>query len=107
MANPDTFSQTLIPAATAAETTEKIAKIRQEALPATLFATGLAGSEKAVVSISPDGGATFVEVQQEGVAIELTAINNTISINSPMTIGVTKEATVSAAGVFLNTGPRA
>ena len=107
MASPDSFSQTLIPAATDAETTQKVAKIRQEALPATLFATGLAGVEVATVFISPDGGGTFEAMFQGGTAVELTATNNIISINSPMTIGVTKDATASAAGVFLNSGPRA
>jgi len=107
MSFPGQDSQTLIAPVTAAVTVAKVVKIRQEALPATLFATGLAGIEKAVVNISQDAGATLTPAFQDGTAVELTATNNTIAINSPMTIGVTKGGTAVAAGVFLNTGPRA
>ncbi|MEE8233706.1 MAG: hypothetical protein V3R41_03405 [Gammaproteobacteria bacterium] len=107
MAFPGQDSQVIIAPVTAVVTVAKIVKIRQEALPATLFATGLAGVEKAVVNISPDGGDSLTPAAQSGTAVELTATNNTIAINSPMTIGITKTATAGAAGVFLNTGPRA
>ena len=98
-------SQVLIPATTLAVTAHKIAKIRQEALPATLFCTGIT-TGSVTVSISPDGGTTFIPVEQAGSPVIFDADTNTFSINSPMTVGVTKTTTTPAVGVFLNTGPR-
>ena len=69
--------------------------------PATLIATGLAGVEEVDVFISIDNGVTEQAVQQEGSLVVLTVNNNTLTINSPMTVGVRKDATVSAAGVSL------
>jgi len=71
-------------------------------IPATLIALGLDGVEKVEVFISPDNGETEEAVVQETVIVTLTASNNVVTINSPMTVGVQKSATTVAVGVFLS-----
>ena len=99
-------SQVLITATTGVVSVNQPVKIRQEALPATLFCTDIT-TGTVTVSISPDGGDTFIPAKQAGSAVIFDSNSNTLAINSPMTIGVTKLATTPAVGVFLNTGPRA
>lgn len=96
-------SQTLIE-----ETTSVVASvvgtgvaITQDMTPATLFVTNLAGVEEVDIFISQDAGLTFQASAQDGSLVTMSLLNNTLSINSPMRIGVTKDATVSASGVFL------
>ena len=95
-------AQEIIAKQTGAVTTPVFVRVRKEMIPATIMADGLAGVEKAVVLRSVDGGETNEPAQQDGAAVELTATNNTITVNSPMMLGFTKEASVGAAGVFLS-----
>ncbi len=99
-------SQVLIAPTLLAVPVNVAVKIRQEALPATLFCNGIT-TGTVTISISADGGETFIPVEQAGSAVIFDSTTNTLAINSPMTIGVTKIATTPAVGVFLNTGPRA
>lgn len=107
MPHPDQNSQTLIAPIAGEVTVHKVAKLRQEDYPATLFCTGIT-SGTVTVSISPDGGESFIELEKGTPNIYVfTATQNILEINSPMTIGVTKAATTPDVGVFLNKGPRA
>lgn len=95
-------SQILIEPTLSAVTTTKFVAITQDMTPATLFVTNLSGAEEVDVVITPDNGTTTQVIIQEGVTVVLTASDNTKSINSPMHIGVTKDATVIVSGVFLS-----
>lgn len=75
--------------------------VTQDMVPATLIATNLVSAEEAQVLVSVDDGASSQVAFQEGTAVVLTATDSTKSINSPMMVGVTKDATVSAGTVFL------
>ena len=77
--------------------------VMQRMLPATLFATGLAGAETVEVLFSVDGGATFEELSQDGADLTLTATANVFNIQSPLLLGVKKDATIAAGGVFIMT----
>lgn len=93
--------QTLILPTQSAVATPAFVDVTQAMVPATLIATGLATTEEAQVLISVDDGATNQAVQQEGTTVVLTATDTVKSINSPMMVGVTKDSTVAAGGVFL------
>ncbi len=95
-------SITLIPEQTGVVTTPVFNEIVGGDTPATLIATGLAGVEEVDVLISVDNGVSNQPVVQEGTTVKLTVTNNTVTINSPMTVGVIKDTTVGAAGVFLS-----
>lgn len=77
-------------------------------VPATLLATGLAGGVEVDISISSDQGTTWATLgMEEGngtpAVITLTATRTAFVIQSPMYIGVVKDASPgSAAGVFLS-----
>lgn len=94
-------SKTLISPTTAVATND-FEKVIGNQIPATLFATNLATTEEVDISISPDAGATFETIFQEGSAVVLSATNNTMTINSPVRIRVAKDATAALSGVFLN-----
>jgi hypothetical protein len=81
-------------------------KITQnEAIPPTLFVTGLDGSEVVTINISPDDGATQQEVFQGGVSAALTATNNSYAVVGQGTYQVSKDAgTTNNVGVFLAKG---
>lgn len=75
--------------------------------PATVFAVGLAGAEEADLFISPDNGTTWQALGlEEGDGspglVTLTATRTAFTINSPMYLGVTKDASVGAAGVYVS-----
>ena len=93
--------QTIIPLQTTAETDIKSVQITGEMWPVTIIARGLQGAEVVPVFFSVDDEVTFETVFQEGAAVELTATNKVVTINSPMRIGVTKPTTAGQAGVFL------
>lgn len=93
--------QTIIPLQTAEETDVKRVQITGKMWPVTLIARGLAGAEVVPVFFSVDDGITFETVFQEGSVVELTATNKVVTVNSPITIGVTKPTTAGEAGVFL------
>ena len=65
------------------------------------MATNLAGAETVEIMFSVDGGTTFEELAQDGADLTLTATANTLAITSPLLLGVKKDATVAAAGVFV------
>ncbi len=97
-------AQKLIDPTTSAITDPVIVKIDDNVAPATLIAEGLTGVEVISVLVSNDGGATTQQAFQNGTAVELTATNNTLSVNTPVTVGLIKPVTGSAAGVFLSSG---
>ena len=102
-----TEALTLIPKQTAAVTDTKVIAIKQNQVPATIMANDLAGSEEVDIFFSPDGGDSFATAFQEGSAIVLTATANILTIESPVHLGVQKDATVAAVGVFVSTGVNA
>lgn len=71
-------------------------------VPATLFAVGLAGAEECDIYISPDQGTTWTELDKDSAVVKLTHADSSFSIQSPMHLGVLKDATVAAAGVYLS-----
>lgn len=99
-------AETIIPKQTAAVTTAKIVRILDhKEIPATIFARDLAGGETVTIEISEDDGVSGGSVLQDGSTVELNATsNNTFSVNSPMTLRITKSITVSAVGVFIERG---
>lgn len=86
---------------TAAVTIPAIVKISQEQLPATLIGDGLTGADAIPINVTVDDGVTNYAAEQQGTAVTLTTTNNTIAINSPMTLRLTKPVTAGTAGVFL------
>ena len=97
-------AQVLIKPQTAAVTDIKFVKVNSNTVPATLVATGLTGKEVIPIYITPDGGATSELASQYDVAVELTATNNVISVNTPVHLGVGKPLTASKVGVYLANG---
>jgi len=98
------MAHTLIAAVTGAVATK--AEFNVIDLPATLMATGLAGGEEADIFISPDQGTTWATLGAEDGSgtpkvITLTATRTAFPILSPMYIGVTKDSSSAAAGVFI------
>jgi len=94
-------AQTIIPKQTAAVIIPVLIKITQELLPVTLMGDGLTGSDSIPISLTVDDGVTSFASSQDNTAVALTVTNNTIAINSPMTLRVTKPMTSGTAGVFL------
>lgn len=97
-------SQKLIDLTTLAITDPVIVRIDASVIPATLVAEGLTGFEFISVLVSIDGGTTTQQSYQDDSEVKLTATNNTLSVNTPITIGLVKPVTISAAGVFLSSG---
>ena len=95
---------TLILEQTAVVTTPAAQQVQPLDLPSTIFATNLAGSEEVDVLFSIDGGLTFEPLSQDGADLKLTETTNTYTIVSPLLLGVTKDATASASGVFIMRG---
>jgi len=95
-------AHTVIPKQTAEVTVPVIVNLENpQALPATIVDVGLVAAETAPISFSEDDGTTKTPASQEGAVVVLTATNNVIKIDSPITLTVVKDATVGAAGVFL------
>ena len=95
---------TVIPKQTDAVTDTRFIALRKDQVPATIMANDLAGSEEVDIFFSPDGGETFDTAFQEGSAVVLTATANLLTIESPVHLGVQKDATVAAVGVFVSIG---
>lgn len=99
------MAYTLITAVTDAVATKAGFAVRE--VPATLFATGLAAAEECDIFISPDEGANWIALSGHDFAggvepKKLVATKISYEILTPMYIGVTKDATVAAAGVYLS-----
>lgn len=93
----------VIKAQAAAVTAVASFAVVQKMLPATIFASTLAGSEAVPILFSVDGGVNFEPLAQDGADLTLTATDNAFNIQSPLLLGVTKPTTVGAAGVFIMT----
>lgn len=93
----------LIPKQTASFAQVNLKFQNKEQLPATIFAVGLSGADAIPIAISEDDGTTSTDVSQEGTAVELTVGNNSISVESPMFLTITKGTTAGTAGVFMFT----
>ena len=76
-------------------------QITQDRCPVTILADGLATTEEVDLYWSIDGGTTWVLLQQGGAPIVLDATNNAVKIDHPMLIGVVKDATAAACGVYV------
>jgi len=107
MSNVDFKPVTLIEPTTSAVTTVVPYAVDQRFLPGSIFAPDLAGSEAVQVLYSIDNGENFVAAQEGGSAVTLTETNNEQIILGPVLLGVTKDATVSAVGVFVMTNKQA
>lgn len=99
------MAHTLIAAQTDAVSTK--AEFAVVDVPATLFAVGLAGGEEADIFVSPDHGTTWATLgMDEGdgtpAVVTLTATRTAFVITSPMHLGVTKDSSTGAAGVYLS-----
>lgn len=94
--------QTLIEPTVSATTIVKFVDVTQSMVPATLIASGLATTEEVQILVSIDNGATSFAAQVEGTTEILTATDFITTINSPMMVGVTKDATAGLSGVFLS-----
>ena len=92
---------TILAATTSAANSESVTLDAQDVV-TIMVSPDLAGSETADIQITPDGGATWVDYQYDGAAIELTASQNAIRLYGPMKFRVAKDATAGATGVFLN-----
>ena len=91
----------LKPTTVITETTDAVAVVHsfpvtQKMIPATVFASNLAGSEVVPILFSVDGGETFEALGQEGAALELSPGPNALTINSPPPTGVHKPAPAPA-----------
>jgi len=93
----------LIPQQTAAEATQKPYKITADRVPTTILADNLAGAEEVDFYFSIDGGTTWKVLQVDGSPVVLTATDNAKTFFGPMLIGVTKDATAGACGVYAAT----
>ena len=107
MSSVDFSPHELIAPTTDAVATHVTFPIEQRFLPASIFATGLAGVEEVDLFFSVDNGVTFLAAQQDGSPVTLSLTNNEQSIVAPIFLGITKDATVSAAGVYLFTNKQA
>ena len=97
------MSTTIISAQTTAATGDFSASKNTQQLPATLFASGLAGAEVANVMFSADGGLTYTNLFENGTQVQLTATNNAVTIYGPGMYRVSKGITVAAVPVSLST----
>ena len=96
-------AQILIPAQTGAFESVFF-PINQDNLPATIEADGLQGSETIPIMRSLDDGITSTTISHDGTNIELSALNNTVTINSPMLIRVDKGVTANPVTVGISSG---
>lgn len=93
----------LIAATTSAVATKAPYKITQDRVPTTIIADNLAGAEEVDIFFSIDAGATWQTLQVEGSAVKLTATDNAKTFYGPMLIGVVKDSTAGACGVYAAT----
>jgi len=90
----------LIAQQTDAVTTEAPFKVTQDRVPCTILADNLAGSEEVDFYFSIDGGTTWELLQVDGSPVVLTATDNAKTFYGPLHIGVRKDSTAGACGVY-------
>lgn len=96
-------SRVLIPAGqTAVSVKKKFGISSNEKLPVLIFATGLAGSEKVELFISPDSGDNWQKYSQKGEVVELLADNTGELLLARGTYAVTKSSSNSDVAVYIN-----
>lgn len=71
-------------------------------LPATLVATGLSNTEVVDIQISPDG-TNYTNLFVDGVQVQLTTVNNAVTIYGPGRYRIVKAATANPVTVGLLT----
>ena len=70
----------------------------------TIFAVGLAGSEVVTIELTPDNGATSVDVIQNGTNAELSVSNTANTFTGQGKYKISKGGTAGNVGVFLANG---
>ena len=75
--------------------------------PVTLLATGIAGVEEVEIYFSVDSGVSYVVAQQDGDPVVMTRTHNTLTVNSPIYLGIVKATTANPVGVFAQTNQTA
>lgn len=95
---------TLISPTTSAVTTKAKFQVTRDNLPVTISAPGLATTEECDIYYSQDGGTTWSLLYDDGSAVVLTATKTAISVYAPILLGVVKDATASAVGVYVDKG---
>ena len=68
-------------------------------LPMTLIASGLGAAEVIDIQIETTEG-VYVNVFQDGTQVQLTDVNNVVTVYGPGTYSVVKGVTAGAVGVF-------
>lgn len=91
---------TLISAQTDEVATKARFPITQDRVPTTIIADNLAGAEEVDFYFSIDDGATWALLYVDGSAVVLTATDNAKTFYGPMLIGVVKDETAGACGVY-------
>lgn len=93
---------TVIAATTDAVTTPvRVGLTSHQAIPATIFAPGLANSETVTIGATLDGGVTSIPLFQEGLLVVLTATSNFTRVGSLINLMITKSSTAAPVGVFI------
>ena len=100
--------QTLISARTAAVVNPNEAKyqVTSNRVPCSLIADGLAGAEEVDIFFSVDNGTTWVTLTVDGSVVVLTATDTAKTFYGPRMIGVLKDATAAACGVYMSVADR-
>ena len=96
----------LIAAATGAVVTQVPYKITEDRVPTTIIADNLAGAEEVDIYFSVDAGTTWHLLYVDDVAVVLTATYNAKTFYGPIMIGVLKDATAGACGVYAATADK-
>lgn len=98
-------TQTIIAAQTGAVATQVPFRVDRNNAPVTIMATGLAGAEEVDIFFSADNGSTWSVLRdKDGNDMKLTATVTSLAVDSPVMLGFTKDASVGAAGVFVDKG---
>lgn len=92
----------LIPAQTGAATAVVVIATLEH-IPTTFSAAGLAGAEVIPIEFSQDGGLTWTPLALNGNAVELTALNNMVTVDAYGQFRVNKGVTAGAVSVAAHT----
>lgn len=96
----------LIAAATGAVVTQVPYKVNQDRIPTTIVADNLAGAEEVDLYFSIDRGANWIVLNVDGSPVVLTATDNAKTFYGPLYIGILKDATAGACGVYAVTADK-